>query len=258
MNFINKIFYACVVILIQGVFFYNQCRGQEILKVVGYSRNSQRDNSSNPVIKAYHIKNNDGSFEKLTYRSKGICQFHETYDDSGFVMLHGIYVSYTKQGWVNEMGFYRSGQRSGQWYRRIGVFYYAVEIYENGKANATDSIYINPTVKNQAFISKKTNNGIVEASFPGGEMAYRKYLRDQLLQSRFVKTEEAFEPIVAFFVQATGTVTPVVVWQSHNFDVDFFARQMLQNIPRWEPAKEAITGKNVPILYFQRMAIYQN
>jgi hypothetical protein len=230
---------------------------QELVKTLGYTKDGKSDARPKPFLKAYFIKYGDSTFEKLLYRNNGVCQVHETFADSGYTTLHGIFVSYTNIGWVNEMGYYTNGQRSGMWYRRIGTFQYAVEIQKEGTVTAIDTIFINPTVKNQAYLRKSDKTRITDANFPGGPALYQKYLKDKLVQSKFFREDSHFEALVAFFIQPSGLAGPAIAWQSKRFETDMFARKIMYDMPAWTPARDESIGKNVAILYFQRLAIYE-
>src|SRR5262245_5650563 len=122
-----------IILLIATLLSYQSFYGQVILKVTGQTKDGVADTGPKPAFQTYFIRNADSSFEKLIYKRKEPCRLHETFKDSNFLIRHGIYIEYTNQGWVNEMGFYTNDERSGKWYRRIGVFHYAIEIYNQGK-----------------------------------------------------------------------------------------------------------------------------
>jgi len=229
-------------------------QGQEILKVEGLNKNGAPVSTSKPALRVSYIRNNDSCFEKLTYNNnrKGRCRSLESFNDTNFQVRHGVFVSYTDQGWVNELGFYTTGMRSGIWYRRIGVFYYAVEKYVEGNATVLDSVYINPTSKSQSFTKEK----IVDATYHGGNQAFNAYLKTKIRESAFFKNDESFSALTAFFVHHTGAIMAAIVWQSNNFEIDFFVRKILMNMPAWTPAKDALTGLHRSVLYFQRISLY--
>ncbi len=84
--------------------------------------------------------------------------------------------------------------------------------------------------------------------FPGGEMALKKYLRDNIQYPQMAK-ENGIEGKVfcKFIVDKTGVVTKAEVVRGIGHGCDSEALRVIKGMPAWIPGKQ--NGKNVSVTY---------
>jgi len=81
----------------------------------------------------------------------------------------------------------------------------------------------------------------IEASFKGGEAAWRKYLERKLNPNAPVDAgapSGVYQVIVQFIVDKTGKISDVKALTKHGYDMEKEAIKVIQNGPPWEPAQQ--------------------
>ncbi|MEO7522899.1 MAG: energy transducer TonB [Ferruginibacter sp.] len=86
----------------------------------------------------------------------------------------------------------------------------------------------------------------VEANFPGGDAAWRRYLQLNLDPNTPVKNKApdgTYQIIIRFVVKKDGTINNVVAETSHGYGMEAEAIRIIKNGPNWVPASQ--NGRNV-------------
>ncbi|MFV0483042.1 MAG: energy transducer TonB [Bacteroidales bacterium] len=76
----------------------------------------------------------------------------------------------------------------------------------------------------------------IQASFPGGERALKKYIMDNLKYPLGGDVCVSGKVIVRFTVEADGYITNVEVMRGINKLLDAEAVRLIESMPKWEPA----------------------
>ena len=94
--------------------------------------------------------------------------------------------------------------------------------------------------------NKVFNKVEVEASFPGGESAWRRYLQNNLDANTPVDNgapEGTYQVIVRFIVSKDGSISDVVAETSFGHGMESEAVKIIKKGPKWTPALQ--NGRNV-------------
>jgi protein TonB len=86
----------------------------------------------------------------------------------------------------------------------------------------------------------------IEASYPGGDNAWRKYLErnlDGTVPTRRKAPAGTYTVVVQFVVDKTGKVTSIKPLTQHGFGMEEEVIRLLEISPRWKPAVQG--GRNV-------------
>lgn len=86
----------------------------------------------------------------------------------------------------------------------------------------------------------------VEASFPGGESAWRRYLQNNLNPNTPVDNgapEGTYQVVVRFIVGRDGSISDVQAETSHGYGMEQEAMKIIKKGPKWTPAIQ--NGRNV-------------
>lgn len=79
----------------------------------------------------------------------------------------------------------------------------------------------------------------IEASFPGGDDAWRKYLEQNLngaVPLQYNAPAGTYTVIVQFVVDKDGKITDIKALTSHGFGMESEVIRFLKKAPRWNPA----------------------
>lgn len=79
----------------------------------------------------------------------------------------------------------------------------------------------------------------IEASFPGGDGAWRKYLEQNLnaaVPLQYNAPAGTYTVIVQFVVDKDGKITDIKALTSHGFGMESEVIRFLKKAPRWNPA----------------------
>lgn len=82
----------------------------------------------------------------------------------------------------------------------------------------------------------------IEASFPGGDNAWRKYLEKNLdgtVPTRRKAPAGTYTVVIQFVVDKTGAVTQIKALTDHGYGMEEEVINLLKKAPRWEPAVQS-------------------
>ncbi len=94
--------------------------------------------------------------------------------------------------------------------------------------------------------NKIFNKVEVEASFPGGDVAWSRYLKNNLDANVPIENEApagTYQVIVRFIVSKDGSISDVVAETKHGFGMEAEAVKIIKKGPNWKPALQ--NGRNV-------------
>ena len=94
--------------------------------------------------------------------------------------------------------------------------------------------------------NKVFNKVEVEAAFPGGEAAWRRYLQNNLDANTPVDNgapEGTYTVIVRFIVSKDGSISDVEAETKHGYGMEEEAKKIIKKGPKWTPALQ--NGRNV-------------
>lgn len=215
------------------------------------------------------FKENDGSWSSRYYHINGPMISMETYADEKLTMPKGRFAWYNVSGKLDSSGHVIVGRKDGYWH------YFThpdssnstiMEKYDNGRFLWRKNYITKTTTYNdgstEPFDTTAVNDSIttfitvqVEASFPKGMNAWRKYLEKNLkTPGRFVqivKGNGRGTVIVGFIVDKEGNVSDVYPHKSTEWSIDTEAQRVIRKGPKWIPATQ--NGK--PVVYRQRQSI---
>ncbi|MEO6488620.1 MAG: energy transducer TonB [Ferruginibacter sp.] len=94
--------------------------------------------------------------------------------------------------------------------------------------------------------NKVFNKVEVEAAFPGGEAAWRRYLQNNLDANTPIENgapQGTYQVIVKFIVSKDGSISDVQAETKHGYGMEDEAVKIIKKGPRWTPALQ--NGRNV-------------
>ena len=94
--------------------------------------------------------------------------------------------------------------------------------------------------------NKVFNKVEVEASFPGGDAAWTRYLKNNLDANTPIDNaapEGTYQVIVRFIVSRDGSISDVVAETKHGYGMEAEAVKIIKKGPNWKPALQ--NGRNV-------------
>ena len=103
---------------------------------------------------------------------------------------------------------------------------------DSGNISAADSAFLEKTIFTKVE---------VEANFPGGDAAWRRYLQINLNASTPAKHQAPagkYEVIVRFVVRRDGSISDVVAETTHGYGVEDEAIRIIKNGPKWIPGMQ--------------------
>jgi protein TonB len=77
----------------------------------------------------------------------------------------------------------------------------------------------------------------VEPEYPGGPVAYEKYLQENIKYPKFADEPVQGNIFITFVVTETGEVTDVQLVKGVNSEMDRNALEAVRKMPRWKPGK---------------------
>jgi TonB family protein len=169
-------------------------------------------------------------------------------DEQGKI-LNGRFVSYSASGSADTIGEYTNGKQTGFWniYTMTGRLI-AQQKYENGDLLWTkDTLQLNRHV-DSLMKSRKDSVNIqrftkieIESEFPGGTVAWLKYLNKNLrYPDDAVNRRIQGQVVVGFIVDTLGHIPVSSAWvnRSVEFSLDKEALRIILNSPAWTPASQ--------------------
>lgn len=78
----------------------------------------------------------------------------------------------------------------------------------------------------------------IEAQFPGGTDAYRKYIKDNLIYpDNYMEIDKKGKIFVSFFVDTDGVISEVIIKRGLDDKMDEMVENLILGMPKWVPAK---------------------
>jgi TonB family protein len=181
-----------------------------------------------------------------------------TWDTSGKILDSLIFgeggngesYGYWNNGFPRESGPYSSGKKNGKWtyYYKTGVRCQEVNyLADSAMSYLCYDEMGNPQVKNCVYEQ--------EASFPGGDDKWRKYLAKKLTAAKYPK--EYYQgrisgiAVIQFIVDINGELQNIKVIQSVHPELDQIAMNVIRNSPKWNHAIQY----NRPVKAYRRQPI---
>lgn len=175
------------------------------------------------------------------------------YTDSNFTTKTGPY-SFYWEGNLMYKGKYVNNQPSGYWYffDKKGKLYDSLHYIVAApvqKKSASDTIDVEEQKKTvtlyQEHLKKDTSNPFtkvdIEASFPGGDKGWSKYIVKQLSLPDLVMSlskPQKYTVEVQFIVCSDGEICSVEAINSSHPLLDIMAVNAIRNGPKWSPASQ--------------------
>jgi hypothetical protein len=92
-----------------------------------------------------------------------------------------------------------------------------------------------------AILNKIFTKVDIEATFPGGEKAWRQFLEQNLNAAAPAKKKApagTYTVVIQFIVDKEGYVSDIVPLTSHGYGMEAEVVRLLKNAPRWKPAMQ--------------------
>ncbi|MEO8771273.1 MAG: TonB family protein [Ferruginibacter sp.] len=150
---------------------------------------------------------------------------------------NGHAFNYQESGQIKATGDLAAGIKSGWW-----EYYYDLP----GSPKSMEVNYVSDSMQScKCFTangesSKKTCALNIYDSFPGGQKAWREYLKEKIEGIMFanqVEIAKDYKVVVSFVINKEGKVTEIKMLRSgHNEKLDKLALKVIEASPDWEPA----------------------
>jgi len=216
---------------------------QKIVNIVLVGKNGVTKDKKEATSFIVMKKLEDGSFQRLNYNMRRPLQSVQTYSDASLSVLEGPYYSYNEAGLLQLKGEYHNNKKDKEWHYYNDTFkVIKTEVFEEGvlvKTIDPDTVKkVIDTVKNDSLPKLE-----IEASFPGGDKAWVKYLTKNIDPDAGAKSVKGGKVLVCFVVTVTGKVARSFLRKSVEFVLDEEALHVINNSPDWKPAVQ--NGKKV-------------
>ena len=182
--------------------------------------------------------NADNSFEKLEYNMRAPLVRSMTYKDTALEVLDGPYYQYD-EGNLNFSGKYKNNRKEGSWYYYNDTGKIVLEqVYVDNRLIRT----IEPdTVKKdkqyeESLEAELKDGRSREASFTGGQTAYRTFLFKNINPDVGVNSVKGGTVRVGFVIDIDGKITDIHIRKSVEFLLDEEALRVIRRMPPWLPA----------------------
>lgn len=78
----------------------------------------------------------------------------------------------------------------------------------------------------------------VEAQFPGGSNAYRKYIsKNMIYPDDYIEIDNAWKIFASFFINTDGTISEVKIERGIDDKLDEMVKSLIYGMPKWVPAE---------------------
>lgn len=196
------------------------------------------------------VKNQDGTWHMYSYKyADNRLEYDEPWADTVKGFVDGVCRWYYESGALSDSSIYKNGNRKLQYhYYENGAL--MAKVYYNNGGNAASTEGWDSTGKLiPGFVFQQ------QASFPGGDKGWGKYLGEQLGRKQpkaFQKGEIEGAVVVSFLVDKEGHVTEVEIAENSGYEVlDKHAYNVIKNSPDWYPAIQY----NRPVIYRQKQKL---
>lgn len=178
------------------------------------------------VIKQY----DDTLFERLDYVRNAPLTKVRHYKSEALSVLHGSYYEYHTNGRISVSGNYFDNKKEGNW-----------RIYNDTGKTMSSINYINDSIFEVEDLDKEKDTTSFgdekEASYPGGQKAWKNYLVKRLLASDAVeRSYKGGTVFVDFRIDTDGTVENVYITRSVEYILDEFSLDIIRSSQKWKPA----------------------
>lgn len=203
-------------------------RAQEVTNFIMYNDDGITKDANKATNFIVVKESSDHHFTRMDYKMAGPLKKQRTYKDTAMKVLDGAYYEYAPDGKMTIYGNYKDNQKEGHWM-----------IFENDSL-LTSTHWSHDSLINVEDHQKKDTSFIYhderEASFPGGQKDWRKYLLKRMKKFEQVTINSAGKVIVAFVVDTTGTTTNIYLRRSMNYVMDQQSTKAILESPKWIPA----------------------
>lgn len=152
-------------------------------------------------------------------------------------------LSYFENGQLSSEVFYHNNKFDGicKWY------------YENGQPSSIETYEADSLISFELFLENgeadtQTKIPNAEAEFPGGLTNLKRYLANNIIYPEYALEHNIEGKVfIQFIISKTGEVSNVTVKKSAHILLDQEAVRVLENLPKWKPAK--FHNRVVPAIY---------
>lgn len=196
------------------------------------------------------VKEENGTWHLYAYSyPQNIPDYDEIWADTTRKLVNGFRRDYYKSGALSDSSVYQNG-------RRVLLLHY----YKSGELMA--AVQFNKAGNFVSVEGRDSTGALIpdfvyqrQASFPGGDKAWRKYLEEAMgikQPSAFQKGKMSGEVVVSFLVDKEGHVAEVTIAESSGHpELDKHALNIIKNSPDWNPAIQY----NRNVIYRQKQKI---
>lgn len=162
--------------------------------------------------------------------------------------VHGRYIVYTHDGYVDTSGYYYDGKRNGEWTVRASNHHVLrkLEYKDDVLMSVKDSNEVKKEWErwNDSLKKLRTDTLEIESEFPGGNGSWIQYLSNNLKYPKPSYDSNSQGVVhVIFIVDTDGRVTDVDIDKSAEYYIDQEALRLIRSSPKWKPAVQ--DGKKV-------------
>lgn len=187
-------------------------------------------------------KINDTTFQQTDYFRIGALLQQTLFKDKELKILNGKYIAFDGKGKITVTGYYYNNKPVHTWHfynleKNNQTDSLDYDFYSNLKKQFEQSHSIADSIKYNA----ETDN---EATFPGGDKAWKRYLTRNLESfSEDFPSSKGKEIQIAFMVDKTGKLINIHPVMGINPTIDFEIVKIIRRSPKWSPAEQ--NGKRV-------------
>ena len=244
------------------LFVFLNSNAQNRTKIVYYDANFEisKEKSAEYLVEQYKIS--DTAWQFSYYYMWGPCRKIVTYKDANGTIMHGSYIVYKKNGYIDTMGYYNNNFPDRDWSVMSGKNIPSSFLQYN-KGNLTETkdsstIYSPASRRIDSLINKDSLKVFakvqVESEFPGGYDGWLKYIGKNIRYPQKALDKGVKGMVgVQFIVDKEGNVGDESIFCSVEYSLDKEALRIIRNSPRWSPAlqsgKPVKSYKKQPIIF---------
>jgi len=219
-------------------------------KLVYFDTNFEISKEKTSEYLVEQIKISDTAWQFSYYYTWGPCRKIVTYKDANGTIMHGSYIVFKKNGYIDTMGYYNNNFPDRDW---------SVMSDENLPEKKDTSIIYSPASKRIDSLVKKNSlreftKVEVESEFRGGYEGWIKYLGKNIRYPQKALDKGIKGMVgVQFIVDKEGNVEYESIFCSVEYSLDKEALRIIRNSPKWIPAlqngKPVRSYKKQPIVF---------